>query len=62
MDFQIRIHIYGEYIHSHTNFVIIDDTKQHISSEFYQNYVQTDSNIGITDHDLHKVHHILNKF
>lgn len=48
--------------HSHTNFVIIDDTKQHISSEFYENYVQTHSNIGITDHDLHKVYHILNKF
>jgi hypothetical protein len=48
--------------HSHNNFVIIDDTKEHISSEFTKNYVQTNSLTGISYEDLHKVHSILNTF
>jgi hypothetical protein len=46
--------------HSHSNFVIIDDTSKHISLELIKNYVKTNPKTGITQKIVDKIHIILN--
>ena len=46
--------------HPHGNFVIIDDTRKHISPELMNNFVETNPEIGITKKDIEKAEKILN--
>ena len=49
------------YLQSHPpgNFVIIDDTRKHISPELMDKFVETKSEIGITKKDIEKAEKIL---
>ena len=50
------------YLQSHPpgNFVVIDDTRKHISPELMDNFVETKTEIGITKKDIEKAEKILN--